>query len=223
MYIAEGKKEWLKADSGQKEKGTLPDCTTKRKRSRQRGCTERLEAAGKASQGMPRGTTLTNGSINGGLRNAGIAPANGGVYCGSRYKAFRAILNSMTESRFQMGETRQTNGSTTDARLYLSHIQMEIIKTISRIDAVALADANILQATRSGSEVLEVQSPLLRTIILKEMKATNRNQAEARDKTVWWDSNDIFAGPRAPREYRLGGETSYGCKEQRYKREPEFL
>ncbi|KAK0442656.1 hypothetical protein EV421DRAFT_1736170 [Armillaria borealis] len=157
---------------------------------------------------MPRGSTLTNGNLNGDLRNASIAPANGEVYCGSRYKAFREILSPIPESRFQMGETRQTSGSTTDARLHLSHIQMEIIKTITRIDAVALADANILEATRSWSEVLEVQNPLLRSRILKQMKDTNRHQAEARDKTVWWDSNVIFAASR---------ETSYGCKEQRVK------
>ncbi|KAK0220674.1 hypothetical protein IW262DRAFT_1483062 [Armillaria fumosa] len=136
-----------------------------------------------------------------GLRNAGIAPANGEVYCGSRYKAFREVLSPITESRFQMGETRQTSGSTTDARLLLSHIQMEIIKTIIRIDAVALADANILEATRSWSE----------------MKDIDQHQVEARDKTVKWDSNVICAGPRALQEYRLGGETSYGCKEQRVK------
>lgn len=87
---------------------------------------------------------------------------------------------------------------------------MEIIKTITRIDAVALADANILEMTRSWSEVLEVQNLLLRSRTLKQMKDTNRHQAEARDKTVWWDSNVIFAGPRALQEYRLGGETSYG-------------
>ncbi|SJL16050.1 uncharacterized protein ARMOST_19565 [Armillaria ostoyae] len=116
-----------------------------------------------------------------------------------------------------MDETRQTSGSTTDARLHLSHTQMEIIKTITRIDAVALADANILEATHSWSEVLEVQNPLLPSRILKQIKDTNRHQAEARDKTVWWDSNVIFAGPRALQEYRLGGETSYGCKEQRVK------
>lgn len=55
---------------------------------------------------MPRGSTLTNGNLNGDLRNAGIAPANGEVYCGSRYKAFREILSPIPESRFQMGETR---------------------------------------------------------------------------------------------------------------------
>ncbi|KAK0216629.1 hypothetical protein EDD85DRAFT_798240 [Armillaria nabsnona] len=156
---------------------------------------------------MPRRSTLTNGNLNGDLRNAGIAPANGEVYCGSRYKAFREVLSSIAESRFQLGETRQTGGSTTDARLHLSHTQMEIIKTITRIDAVALADANILEATRSWSSVLEVQNPLLHSRILQQKKVTNRHQ----------DSNVIFAGPRGLQEYRLGGETSYGCKEQRVK------
>ncbi len=134
---------------------------------------------------MLRGSTLTNGNLNGDLRNAGIAPANGEVYCGCRYKAFREIFSPIVESRYQMGETRQTSGSTTDARLHLSHTQMEIIKTITRIDAVALADANILEVTRSWSEVLEVQNPLLHSRILQQMKDTNRHQVDARDKAVW--------------------------------------
>ncbi|PBK67925.1 hypothetical protein ARMSODRAFT_976214 [Armillaria solidipes] len=72
-----------------------------------------------------------------------------------------AIPSPITESRFQMGKMRQTNGSATDTRLHLAGAQMGIIKSISHIDAVVLAERQMTIKQKQRARTAERERDII--------------------------------------------------------------